>query len=402
MEKTIGSKLKRFIPYINLDYAGYHLFYIAFALYCVGRSLPNVYWYGLPAVDYTINLMFLKILRYMAYLFCGCQIVMNVYRTKKFALYIATAAVFFMQYILCRNSELVTMLIVMIAANNADARVMIRISAAIKAFVLGTQTILCVMNIIYDYVDFADRERHYLGYIHVTASAYMMLFLIFEILYLKKHFTLKDALILFAANCFFSGITGTLTSMYYGIPVILYGMIAGRHPSRELKRPVKAFLYALPFLCFAATLFVFGIYDKNSEFWNMLEKKAFHGRLQMAHDALVNYPPSLLGHHPFWDGHDLMSRYRGVETQTIIDCSYINIYVYYGIIFTLFLLFLYSTIIWRALKLNDKTLAGTIAWILLVCLTEMWLFNPTYNIFPFLAMAGLKIRDEKKKIYYNG
>ena len=162
-------------------------------------------------------------------------------------------------------------------------------------------------------------------------------------------------------------------------------MITGRHPSRELKRPAKGFLYALPFLCFAATLFVFGIYDKNSELWKMLEKKFFHGRLHIAHDALVNYPPSLLGHHPFWDGHDLMSRYRGVETQTIIDCSYINIYVYYGIIFTLFLLFLYSTIIWRALKLNDKTLAGTIAWILLVCLTEMWLFNPTYNIFPFLC-----------------
>ena len=151
--------------------------------------------------------------------------------------------------------------------------------------------------------------------------------------------------------------------------------------SSKIKNIVIILLKLLPILLFIVILAMSILYQNDIKIINWVNH-IISERILLNSQAISNYPVKLFGSNVTWNG--LGGKYN-VSFQDIdynyVDMSYIRIIFDYGIIGTLFILYLYVKSIGHLAEKNDKLMLECVLIILIWSAIEPVIFSIARNLF---------------------
>ncbi len=336
-----------------------------------------------------------RAVRYLSYiLFLVC---IYLKRLDNFQLIgaLAFGAVFMMSYIGSNEQKMALFSLPILAALNIDADKLMRVYAAILGCILIFFVILSRIGLIQDYIyDPTTRVRHCLGFTYTTYPPILFFHLALILIYMHRDkIRLWGLLILEAINVYFYIMTDTL--MTFGLLSLSLIIIAFyRNKEKMSFSPIfKSLLLGSPIIMMIISLLLVTFYDPTLDVWSKLDSIS-HTRLSLGHAAIDKYGITLFGNDIDWIG--TTDTYRGAYNY--VDSSYIQILVNYGLLTILCILFLYTYLMYRAIKMEDGLLVIILLTVMTLALSEPRLMNLRFNIFPMLLFADIKIRPSPGSI----
>lgn len=304
-------------------------------------------------------------------------------------------AVFMMSYIGSNEQKMALFSLPILAALNIDADKIMRVYAAILGCMLIFFVILSRIGLIQDYIyDPTTRVRHCLGFTYTTYPPILFFHLALILIYLHRDKIRPwGLLILEAINVYFYIMTDTL--MTFGLLSLSLIIIAFYQYKRKVSfgPAFKSLLLGSPMIMMIISLLSVKFFDPAEEFWSKLDSIS-HTRLSLGHAAIEKYGITLFGNEIDWIGS--ADTYRGAYNY--VDSSYIQILVNYGLLTILCILFLYTYLMYRAIKMEDGLLVIILLTVMTLALSEPRLMNLRFNIFPMLLFADIKIRPSPGSI----
>ncbi len=267
--------------------------------------------------------------------------------------------------------------------------------AAVQILTVTALYLLSAQDVIlYQYGSRADGTlRHFFGFTHTTHGPIILLFSgMLLILYLKERgrlialpvFFLIEALLFRYCNarvCFFISAAFTLGTWLLTVFPKL-GKLSTRLSPLVLPLSV-VFSMVSPFLVKGTAM----------------TSDTFLNRLQLARQALEEWPVTLFGQKITWVGHFGVESGRG--TYNFVDNHYVSVLLEYGVFYLLMVLLIYGAVILYSRR-RELAMMNMIAMLVLVfAIMEPRLWEMTFNAVPLLfgeAMTGLaEDRRERKR-----
>lgn len=394
---------------INNEYAcsrSEFIFYIGFGLF----MLANMFDLALTTAILSGSKIFvylIKIVRYGAYAVCFFKIIMDTsYEKKRFWKIFFAVLLTGVSYAVCLNKTMVLAAIVLLSAEKMSSRKIIKIAFILQSFTLFLMIFLSQSGLITDYIWEPEiRPRHFLGFSWVTTSAVLYFFIILEYIYLKcgvLHLT--ETCILLIINAWLYYMTDSRMVFLLSTGVLIFFFLFYRNICRNwIYLKIKKIIHIMPVLICGFAIGIHAFYDPSNEIYSKINS-LLSGRLRLGKAALSDYGINLFGHKIEWVGFSVIEHLDG--EYNYVDCSYLQIFLEYGLIFLIIVLMVYSIIIKSAIIMEHNYLVWIILFVLIFSITEPRLVNFMYNPFPILCItetsfSKIKIlKKAKDKCYY--
>lgn len=312
------------------------------------------------------------------------------------------------------NDTAVFEVLLMIAASaERDFKKIARIAIAVMTSLLVITFVLSLMGILPDFINdrHADAVRHSFGIIYCTDLAAHWCFVILLYVFIKdgnmKWPAYLIMLILTVLNIWL--VDGRLSYLCVGLAAagsIIYTL----YVKKGWKLPEKLLMVwrwglAASYVILAAFYMILNwtfTYDPNAFYHRIHALENLGWRLETSYRVTKVLPFSWFGKYfnQIGDGFD-----AAVNTgfYTFLDCSYIRIYVMYGVVALIVFLAIYTGIQCRLMKKKQTMRMFIMAIVALNCLLEHRMIDLAYNVFlllPFVCIDNcdnVAAKENEKK-----
>lgn len=387
-------------------------YYVGIFLYVLSMNLQSSFMFNEWSLANSPMLIVLKLLKYSAYLFC----ILHFFTLSRFSrnfLFAAGIMLVLSVYAMYTGPQkLPIFYFVLIAtAVKTDFRKIVKIFLFIQATTFVIYLSLALLGIMGSgEVVEVGRIRSYLGYGWVNRASYNLLFMSLELLYLRKR-ALDPvlAIILSAVNWFVYVKTHTVFSMAITFMIIAYGTIYYFYSKSDRKikffkknRKRDYYLLLTAFLVLiVAGIALILIFKSSNPFLYKLNRFVT-GRLELGKKAIDRYGLHLGGNKLQWIGSSTL-RFGLAEGNDYfyVDNGFLQIALEFGLIFTAFVLFMYTAAIKKAVSLKDYSFAAIVLILGMVFVFEPYVIDFALNPFVIYYFSKITIPISDRKIAMN-
>lgn len=384
-------------------------YYVGIFLYVLSMNLQSSFMFNEWSLANSPMLIVLKLLKYAAYLFC----ILHFFSLSRFSrnfLFAAGIMLVLSVYAMYTGPQkLPIFYFVLIAtAVKTDFRKIVKIFLFIQATTFVIYLSLALLGIMGSgEVVEVGRIRSYLGYGWVNRASYNLLFMSLELLYLRKR-ALDPvlAIILSAVNWFVYVKTHTVFSMAITFMIIAYGAIYYFYSKSDRKikffkknRKRDYYLLLTAFLVLiVAGIALILIFKSSNPFLYKLNRFVT-GRLELGKKAIDRYGLHLGGNKLQWIGSSTL-RFGLAEGNDYfyVDNGFLQIALEFGLIFTAFVLFMYTAAIKKAVSLKDYSFAAIVLFLGMVFVFEPYVIDFALNPFVIYYFSKITIPISDRKI----
>lgn len=384
-------------------------YYVGIFLYVLSMNLQSSFMFNEWSLANSPMLIVLKLLKYAAYLFC----ILHFFTLSRFSrnfLFAAGIMLVLSVYAMYTGPQkLPIFYFVLIAtAVKTDFRKIVKIFLFIQATTFVIYLSLALLGIMGSgEVVEVGRIRSYLGYGWVNRASYNLLFMSLELLYLRKR-ALDPvlAIILSAVNWFVYVKTHTVFSMAITFMIIAYGAIYYfysksdrkiRFFKKNRKRDYYLLLTAFLVLIVAGIALIL-IFKSSNPFLYKLNRFVT-GRLELGKKAIDRYGLHLGGNKLQWIGSStLLFGLAEGNDYFYVDNGFLQIALEFGLIFTAFVLFMYTAAIKKAVSLKDYSFAAIVLILGMVFVFEPYVIDFALNPFVIYYFSKITIPISDRKI----
>lgn len=377
------------------------IFYIGWTLFIFSVLMRLTSWYSLADED-LLEKVFIKCLRYFSYFLCLSIFFETKMPSKHLIVYVAIEILLIIVSICSGDKTMLLLSWICIGAYKVDSRKCIKIWLLVQFSFLIVIIFASQVGIVRDYMFTPDlRPRHSLGFEWASIAPTIMLHCLLAYIYLKREKTNIAILAMFgAASASLYRLTDSRIPFFISMTIILFFSYEKYNRKRwQISRKVNKLFVSLPILCFMVSMIIGLTYNRDNVIWKSLNA-LLSDRLWLQHNALDYWGIPLFGKEIELIGYSIKTISNGAassSTYNYVDCSYIQITLYYGVFFSFLILGIYVSIIRSYIKRNDYYVVWIITFILLVSLTEPRLINFAYNPFPILFCTKERIMVEELK-----
>lgn len=379
------------------------IFYVGWTIYipCVLIRLTS--WYSL-APENSFGIYVIQFIRYISYFLCLVAFVSRPIKLK-YLIGFAIVEVFLIVVAISSGDRTMLLLsLVFLGSYKADSNKCIKIWLIVQLLFLFCVIVFSLVGLTEDYVfDENLRPRHSLGFEWASISPTILYHCLLAYIYLKKEKSKILALIVFAViSVVFFLLTNSRMPFILTIIMVLFTVWEKfQHNRFKLSRKIGHKFLWLPLGCMIFSLVIGYAYNRNNNTWRTINM-LLSNRLWLQHNALDYFGLSLFGNKIELVGYSIKTILNGSAEgfkYNYVDCSYIQVMLYYGVLFGVLIIAIYRAILQKYIECNDYFAVWIIVFILLISLTEPRLINFAYNPFPILFSSDPKIFNKPKEWY---
>ncbi|SEF84253.1 hypothetical protein SAMN04487934_10427 [Eubacterium ruminantium] len=375
------------------------LFFAGLFLHELSVILDTSMWSFAPDNAMTPFRFFAKVIRFTAYGLFLMKILYDCKIGKRniFFVYLS-AAIIGLSFLGSRNTTICFYFLIFIAALSISDRTVLFASLLAQSFMLVITVLASLSGIIENVVkdDRKGRVRDFLGFQWATTGPILFFFIILQVIYLKRgKVNFIEFIIANVINFIFYIYTDSRMVFVMILASTAFFLVFGDVLEKRgsVTRLLKIPFLMLPWILAVFTIYMHKIYDGSNAFLVSLNK-SLSNRLYLGNRAIKEYGIHLFGTKIKWVGYAVGD--EGAGQYNFVDCSYLKLTLEYGLVFIMFLLMLYSIIIYRSYKSRNYFAVWVTVFILIFGMTEPRLLNLVFNPFVILAFAGGFLSDGKE------
>lgn len=310
----------------------------------------------------------------------------------------------------CGSTTPLVVFICIYCARRISFDAIARVAASVITLSCVLIMILAALGLIDDVIWIqGERIRHGLGMRYTTTMSHYLFFCTLLYLYIKKWLLgLWDTITILSADTAIYLLTNSRNSFGLTIAAVALAWFARAADLKTICQKMKLIMgAAIP--VFAAVSICLMITFEPSIGWQNELNHVLGGRLEISNRSYLLYGIPLLGQDQDFVGQGIEEGAQKREGAiTFIDNSYCNLLITKGPLFTLLLLGLLTTLMWRTALEGKYTVTFTTLLTALHALTDPQLLTLQFNV-PLLLIGTELLRDESfdeglalSKRYTNG
>lgn len=236
--------------------------------------------------------------------------------------------------------------------------------------------------------------RYSLGYLFPTFMPNFFFHLVLIYIYFRKKMYLIEVLILSLINQYIFIYTDTKSAYYLTILALILSYIYKRFKfDKIIKEKTIQLIYFLTmvFFIFVPTWLSY-IYDPGVE-WQFILNRMLTGRLTLGAYSIEQYGLPIFGTKVEWI---VLEKAWLLKDYFYVDSSSLNMYITYGLVFSLLLYIMFYNATFKLFKLNPVSFV-VLAILLLHSAFDPQFFEIRYN--PFIFLVGWILNPRKVNMY---
>ncbi len=317
----------------------------------------------------------------------------RIYRRITLRVFLAVTVPLGITVLLVRDTALLVLLCLLLAAPGLDLRRIVRVDLAVRICLFAGIVSLSLAGIIDNYTaEINGSLKQALGFSHPNTFAIYGFCILMEWLYLRydrlRRYDLVGITVL-AAVLF--RISASRTALCAFLPAMALVLVMKRCPRIIENRLFRRVCCLFPALLAAASLVGVFLYSRGVGLFVRLNS-LLTGRLSLAWSMLSSYGFSLFGQRVTTTGT------RTTEASgsfTAVDMSFIRIPVCYGLIALALLLLGYGLLTRRTLRCGDAALLTVLIFFFLLGFMESYFYRAAYNFTLIALLPAMGQSDDE-------
>lgn len=376
------------------------IFYTGWIIYILCVLIRLTSWYSLAPED-SFGLYIIQMIRYISYFLCLVAFVGRAIKLK-YLIGIAIVEVFLIVVAISSGDRTMLLLsLLFMGSYKADSNKCIKIWLVVQLSFLLLMIISSSIGLAENYVFSADlRPRYSLGFEWASIAPTLLFHCLLAYVYLKKEKSKIVVLVAYAAiSALLFLLTDSKAPFIFTIFMVLFTVYEKYNNNRfKLSKKIGRKFLWIPLGCMVFSLLIGFSYDRYNMTWRAINA-LLSNRLWLQHNALDYFGLSLFGNKIELVGYSVKTILDGSAVGSgynYVDCSYIQVMLYYGILFGVLIIAVYRAILENYIERNDYFTVWIIVFILLLSLSEPRLINFAYNPFPILLCSKSMIMNKTK------
>ena len=331
------------------------------------------------------------------YLLCLVKIVLSrkEYSINEIVFFCVLFAVFFISGFNIQHKFFFLTAILLISTVRADAVSISKISLCIQSVILFVVVFLSQIGLFEDKIFNPEtRSRHILGFNWITVAPILFFFICLLYIYIRSEkFKWYEAIVLELINYYFYHMTNTrMTFLLCSVVIIFFTVQSLWKGFFGYLKKLNWVYFIIPIVLVIVSIVAAYFYNPDNSIF-LKANSILSGRLQLGHDALHYYKFPLFGQVIIWNGFGLLND-GIVDNYNYVDCSYLQIGMWYGVFVLILLIAIYMYGIYKSIKANNYWAVFVFLFVLVHSMTEPHLINVAVNAIVLLPLSDIRTIEE--------
>lgn len=338
-----------------------------------------------------------NIIQSFGYLLCLVKIVLSrkEYSINEIIFFCVLFAVFFISGFNIQHKFFFLTAILLISTAGADSVSISKISLCIQSVILFVVVFLSQIGILEDKIFNPEtRSRHILGFNWITVAPILFFFICLLYIYIRSEkFKWYEAILLELINYYFYHMTNTrMTFLLCSVVIIFFTVQSLWKGFFDYLKKLNWAYFIIPIVLVIVSIVAAYFYNPDNSVF-LKANSILSGRLQLGHDALHYYKFPLFGQVIIWSGFGLLND-GIVDNYNYVDCSYLQIGMWYGAFVLILLIAIYMYGIYKSIKANNYWAVFVFLFVLVHSVTEPHLINVAVNAIVLLPLSDIRTIEE--------
>lgn len=333
----------------------------------------------------------------LGYLLCLVKIVLSrkEYSINEIVFFCVLFAVFFISGFNIQHKFFFLTAILLISTVRADSVSISKISLCIQSVILFVVVFLSQIGLLEDKIFNPEtRSRHILGFNWITVAPILFFFICLLYIYIRSEkFKWYEAIVLELINYYFYHMTNTrMTFLLCSVVIIFFTVQSLWKGFFGYLKKLNWVYFIIPIVLVIVSIVAAYFYNPDNSIF-LKANSILSGRLQLGHDALHYYKFPLFGQAIIWNGFGLLND-GIVDNYNYVDCSYLQIGMWYGAFVLILLIVIYMYGIYKSIKANNYWAVFVFLFVLVHSMTEPHLINVAVNAIVLLPLSDIRTIEE--------
>ena len=331
------------------------------------------------------------------YLLCLVKIVLSrkEYSINEIVFFCVLFAVFFISGFNIQHKFFFLTAILLISTVRADSVSISKISLFIQSVILFVVVFLSQIGLLEDKIFNPEtRSRHILGFNWITVAPILFFFICLLYIYIRSEkFKWYEAIVLELINYYFYHMTNTrMTFLLCSVVIIFFTVQSLWKGFFGYLKKLNWVYFIIPIVLVIVSIVAAYFYNPDNSIF-LKANSILSGRLQLGHDALHYYKFPLFGQVIIWNGFGLLND-GIVDNYNYVDCSYLQIGMWYGAFVLILLIAIYMYGIYKSIKANNYWAVFVFLFVLVHSMTEPHLINVAVNAIVLLPLSDIRTIED--------
>ena len=331
------------------------------------------------------------------YLLCLVKIVLSrkEYSINEIVFFCVLFAVFFISGFNIQHKFFFLTAILLISTVRADSVSISKISLCIQSVILFVVVFLSQIGLLEDKIFNPEtRSRHILGFNWITVAPILFFFICLLYIYIRSEkFKWYEAIVLELINYYFYHMTNTrMTFLLCSVVIIFFTVQSLWKGFFGYLKKLNWVYFIIPIVLVIVSIVAAYFYNPDNSIF-LKANSIISGRLQLGHDALHYYKFPLFGQVIIWNGFGLLND-GIVDNYNYVDCSYLQIGMWYGAFVLILLIAIYMYGIYKSIKANNYWAVFVFLFVLVHSMTEPHLINVAVNAIVLLPLSDIRTIED--------
>ena len=333
----------------------------------------------------------------LGYLLCLVKIVLSrkEYSINEIIFFCILFAVFLISGFNIQHKFFFLTAILLISTVGADAVSISKISLCIQSVILFVVVFLSQIGLLEDKIFNPEtRSRHILGFNWITVAPILFFFICLLYIYIRSEkFKWYEAIVLELINYYFYHMTNTrMTFLLCSVVIIFFTVQSLWKGFFGYLKKLNWVYFIIPIVLVIVSIVAAYFYNPDNSIF-LKANSILSGRLQLGHDALHYYKFPLFGQVIIWNGFGLLND-GIVDNYNYVDCSYLQIGMWYGAFVLILLIAIYMYGIYKSIKANNYWAVFVFLFVLVHSMTEPHLINVAVNAIVLLPLSDIRTIED--------
>ena len=333
----------------------------------------------------------------LGYLLCLVKIVLSrkEYSINEIIFFCILFAVFLISGFNIQHKFFFLTAILLISTVGADAVSISKISLCIQSVILFVVVFLSQIGLLEDKIFNPEtRSRHILGFNWITVAPILFFFICLLYIYIRSEkFKWYEAIVLELINYYFYHMTNTrMTFLLCSVVIIFFTVQSLWKGFFGYLKKLNWVYFIIPIVLVIVSIVAAYFYNPDNSIF-LKANSILSGRLQLGHDALHYYKFPLFGQGIIWNGFGLLND-GIVDNYNYVDCSYLQIGMWYGAFVLILLIAIYMYGIYKSIKANNYWAVFVFLFVLVHSMTEPHLINVAVNAIVLLPLSDIRTIED--------
>lgn len=333
----------------------------------------------------------------LGYLLCLVKIVLSrkEYSINEIIFFCILFAVFLISGFNIQHKFFFLTAILLISTVGADAVSISKVSLCIQSVILFVVVFLSQIGLLEDKIFNPEtRSRHILGFNWITVAPILFFFICLLYIYIRSEkFKWYEAIVLELINYYFYHMTNTrMTFLLCSVVIIFFTVQSLWKGFFGYLKKLNWVYFIIPIVLVIVSIVAAYFYNPDNSIF-LKANSILSGRLQLGHDALHYYKFPLFGQVIIWNGFGLLND-GIVDNYNYVDCSYLQIGMWYGAFVLILLIAIYMYGIYKSIKANNYWAVFVFLFVLVHSMTEPHLINVAVNAIVLLPLSDIRTIED--------